>query len=269
MPDIPFQEGERRAIFVFDSEGDVILENGDTPPSTDDLEKFTPLLETYGRTTRDSEPCDLWALFKREAAMPDGLSFVSRRALPALLGYDFFNRAGIAYQMMNLTAHNKYCGVCGGAMSDHAADRARVCGACGNMVYCAMSPAVIVAVEKGDMLLMGRGVNFPPGRYSVLAGFVEPGETLEETIVREIYEESSVRVKNITYFGSQPWPFPNSLMLAFRAEWESGEPTPDGAELTDVKFFKPDEIPPELPPGVSISRRLIDSWLAKIREALI
>jgi NAD+ diphosphatase len=177
---------------------------------------------------------------------------------------DIFRRSGAAFQMMSLYRRNIYCGICGARMTDHETDNARVCPECGNIVYPSLSPAVIVAVEKDGMLLMGHNANFPPGRYSVLAGFVEPGETLEETIFREVYEESRVRVKNITYFGSQPWPFPNSMMFGFKAEWESGEPVPHDGELTDVRWFSPDGLP-DLPPPLSISRALINDWLLRKR----
>jgi NAD+ diphosphatase len=256
--------GGQEALFIFNApaSGDVLLaDSGDRrPPPAAALEEFAPYLASRGRVSRAERPCDIWALLGAPA--PEGYSFVSRRDVAALCDYAFFNRAGVAYQMMNLTVQNKFCGACGGEMRDHETDRARVCGACGRVVYCSMSPAVIVAVERDGALLMGHGVNFPKGRYSVLAGFVEPGETLEETVAREIYEESRVRVRNVTYFGSQPWPFPNSLMLAFRAEWESGEPTPDGGELSDVRFFEPGELP-GLPPEISISRTLIDDWLKR------
>jgi len=147
-------------------------------------------------------------------------------------------------------------------MHDHERDRARFCRSCGNTVYPALSNAVIVAVEKEGRLLLGHNVNFPQGRYSVLAGFVEPGETLEEAIRREIFEESGITVKNIRYFGSQPWPFPNSMMFGFNADWESGEPQADGDELSDVRWFSPKELP-DIPPSISISRKLIDDWLAR------
>jgi NAD+ diphosphatase len=109
---------------------------------------------------------------------------------------------------------------------------------------------------------MGHNANFPSNRYSVLAGFAEPGETLEDAIEREIYEEARVSVKNIRYFGSQPWPFPNSMMFAFRADWESGEPSPGDGELTDVRWFSRDELP-DLPPSHSIARRMIEDWLKR------
>lgn len=134
------------------------------------------------------------------------------------------------------------------------------CPCCGEIYYPVISPAIIVAVEKDGKLLMGHGANFPPGRFSVLAGFVEPGESLEECVRREVYEETKIRVKNIKYFGSQPWPFPRSLMLGFNAEWESGEIEVDGLEVTQASWFAPDEIP-DVFRGLSISWKLIENFI--------
>jgi NAD+ diphosphatase len=196
------------------------------------------------------------------AILPDGCEFKARRDIATRFGADFFVRSGAAFQVMSLYANNKFCGKCGEPTRYHARDLARECPNCGRLVFPSLCPAVIVAVEKDGMLLMGHNVNFPQGRYSVLAGFVEPGETLERTVAREVYEESSVRVRNIRYFCSQPWPFPASMMLAFNADWESGEPTPDGEEITDVRWFSPDNLPaePNLPPAMTISRMLVEDW---------
>ncbi|MDR1508853.1 MAG: NAD(+) diphosphatase [Synergistaceae bacterium] len=221
--------------------------------------------ETGGMVLK-RQPCDTWGLLKfgSDVHGRDEYTFVSRRSFSDK-GDDLFRRAGVAFQMMRLRLKNKYCGVCGGVMADHEQDRARVCPSCGNVVYAAPAPAVIVAVEKDGEILLGHNVNFPKGRYSVIAGFVDPGETLEETVAREVFEESRVRIKNIRYFGSQPWPFPNSMMFGFTADWESGDPTPDGGELSDVRWFKPSALP-DLPPSVSISRKLIDGWLERSRN---
>ena len=256
-----------KAYFVFDPspEGRVFLRAGDPPGVSSALDEaaFGRLEEAFrlhGHVAHD-ENSDCWALFDGPPGgdAPEGFVALSRRELPAIFGYDLFVRAGIAFQMMNLTRSNQFCGACGAGMRDHQVDRARECPACGHLVYPVMSPAIIVAVTKEDKLLMGHGVNFPSGRYSVLAGFVEPGETFEEAVAREICEESQVRVQNVRYFGSQPWPFPNSMMIGFKADWASGDPQADGAELTDVKWFSRDELP-EIPPSVSISRMLIDDW---------
>ena len=251
-------------LFIFDRspEGQVLIRtDGGRLPSSDDLEIFADTIEEYGAVEKSARP-DMWGKFKNMPA-PAGMSFISRRELPWICGFEIFRRSGTAYQMMNLSLKNKFCGECGEQMRNHEQDRARLCPSCGNTVYPALSNAVIVVVEKEGRLLLGHNVNFPSGRYSILAGFVEPGETLEETIRREIFEESGITVKNIRYFGSQPWPFPNSMMLGFNADWESGEPKADGGELSEVRWFAPYELP-DLPPSISISRKLIDDWLSRI-----
>jgi NAD+ diphosphatase len=121
-------------------------------------------------------------------------------------------------------------------------------------------------VTDGDRALLGRQAYWPDGRYSALAGFVEPGESLEEAVAREVLEESGVRVGDVEYRSSQPWPFPSSLMLGFRATWKDGEPAVGDGELEDVRWFERDEIlrgRPLLPPPLAIARRLIDEWLGR------
>jgi NAD+ diphosphatase len=257
-------------LFLFDGlkDGRVLMTPG-APPSPLSpvcLERYGDVISASGSVVRGDEASDVWAGLLPGTPVPEGLDAVDRRSLSDLFGHDVFIRSGVAYQLMNLTLRNRFCGMCGGAMRDNEHERARECPGCGNMVYPSLSPAIIVAVERDGMLLMGHNVNFPEGRYSVLAGFVEPGETLEQAVRRDVYEESSVKIRNIRYFASQPWPFPGSMMLGFRADWESGEPRPDGVEMSDVKWVTPDTLP-DLPPSVSISRKLINDWLRRQGEA--
>ena len=130
-------------------------------------------------------------------------------------------------------------------------------------MYPRLAPAMIVAVEKGDQILLGRSPHFPPGIMSVLAGFVEPGESAEEAVRREVFEETSILVKNVEYFSSQAWPFPNSLMLGFRAEYESGEIEVDGVEVTEADWFSARDMPHFFPGRVSISQWLIHDFLKR------
>jgi NAD+ diphosphatase len=123
---------------------------------------------------------------------------------------------------------------------------------------------MMALVTKGNQLLLGRGVNFPPGRYSALAGFVEAGETIEECVAREVREETNIEIKNPRYFASQSWPFPNSLMIAFTAEYASGEMRHDPAELADAQWFDLGALP-QMPPRLSIARALIDATIARMR----
>jgi NAD+ diphosphatase len=140
------------------------------------------------------------------------------------------------------------------------------CPSCGLLAYPRISPAVIVLIRRGDRALLARGVRFPLPFYSALAGFVEVGETLEDTVAREVREEVGVEVERIRYFGSQPWPFPHSLMVGFSAEWKSGEIAPDAREIVDAQWFGAAALPP-IPPRLSIARRLIDAWLDDVAGA--
>jgi NAD+ diphosphatase len=169
-------------------------------------------------------------------------------------------------------SRHRHCGVCGGAVDFVRGGWLGRCAACGAEHYPRTDPAVIVAVTDGKRLLLGRQASWPPRRYSTLAGFVEPGETLEQTVAREVMEESGVRVLRSRYLASQPWPFPSSLMLGFIAEAEP-DPPQASEELEDARWFDRDEIGAALrgetkeaglllSPSLSISRWLIEAWYA-------
>jgi NAD+ diphosphatase len=164
-------------------------------------------------------------------------------------------------QLIRWDRGHKFCGQCGKLTESKKDERAKICPSCGLSAYPRLSPAVIVAVVKGDRLLLGTSKRFRADFWSVLAGFVEPGETLEECVVREVREEVGILVENVHYFGSQPWPFPDSLMVGFTAEYAAGEITVDQTELTDANWFTADDLP-RIPPKVSIARRLID-WFVE------
>ncbi len=172
--------------------------------------------------------------------------------------------SGRAYQILEWDANHRYCGRCGTETVVRSDERSRACPACGRTTYPPVSPAVMVLItDGGRRVLLARKAGWAPGRYSALAGFVEPGEMLEETVARETREEVGVEVKNIRYFGSQPWPFPHSLMIAFTAEYAGAEITPDGVEIEEARWFDAAELP-KLPPGISISRRLIDTITSEL-----
>jgi NAD+ diphosphatase len=125
-----------------------------------------------------------------------------------------------------------------------------------------LNPAAIVLVYRADEVLLARAPQFPKGMYSTIAGFVEPGETIEQTVAREVREEVGVEVKNINYFGSQPWPFPNSLMVAFTAEWGGGELRIEPLEIEDAGWYSADDLP-HMPPKISIARAMIDDFVSQ------
>lgn len=208
------------------------------------------------------------------AVAPPGSAWMPVRGLLGALPPD---ESGAVLRALSLFAWRptaRFCGRCGAALVDcgletaheAAADSgdegARRCPACGLLVFPRISPAVIVLVTRGREALLARNARFPGGRFGLIAGFVEAGESLEETARRELREEAGVEVGEFAYRGSQPWPFPDSLMVAFTAPWLSGEPRPDGREIVELRFCGPDSLPPIPPPG-SIARRLIDGFLAE------
>lgn len=169
-----------------------------------------------------------------------------------------------AVQVLEWDRTHRFCGACGTPTHQDPNERAKRCPSCGLTVYPRITPAMMVLVTRGRELLLGRGINFPPGRYSALAGFMEAGETVEDTIHREVFEETNVQVKDLRYFGSQSWPFPNSLMLAYFAEYAGGDMRANPTELADAQWFTPEDLP-QLPPRMSISRALIEARLAELR----
>lgn len=199
-----------------------------------------------------------------EAAPSAELTAEGLRQIYGRLDDPLFGVAGRAVQIVDWERNHQFCGRCGAPTEAVPGERAKKCPACGLSSYPRLSPATITAVtrqtEAGKRILLARNHRFPPGRYSVLAGFVEPGESLEECVEREIWEEVGIRVQNVRYFGSQPWPFPNSLMIGFTAEYAGGEFHLEEAEIDDAQWFAADALP-QLPPPMSIARRLIDAFV--------
>jgi NAD+ diphosphatase len=194
---------------------------------------------------------------------PAGMEFRGLRSTWGLLDEPLFRMAGRAVQLVDWDRTHRFCGSCATPTHVRAGERARECPACGLIVYPRLAPAVIMLVRDGDRLLLGRHAGLAPGMYSTLAGFVEPGESLEEAVAREVREETGVEVRNVRYFGSQPWPFPHSLMIGFTAEYAGGELVVDRAELEDAAWFEPDALP-TVPPRLSIARHLVDAFLAEL-----
>ncbi len=193
---------------------------------------------------------------------PAGMEFMNLRPLHAQVGEMFWAVAGRAVQIIDWARNHRYCGKCGTLNTFARMDRSLRCPNCDLSHYPRLSPAVIVLVQRGDEVLLGRSNRFPNAFYSVLAGFVEPGESLEETVSREIYEETGIRVQEITYFGSQPWPFPNSLMIGFTAQYAGGDIRLLDDEILDAGWFTVDTLP-NIPGSISIARKLIDWWMAQ------
>jgi NAD+ diphosphatase len=196
---------------------------------------------------------------------PEGMTFQGLRRLYGPLDEETWKLAGRAVQIVEWDHNHRYCGRCGAGTERKPDELARVCPRCGLQQFPRISPAVIVRVERGEELLLARSPHFAPGVYSTLAGFVEPGESLEDTVIREIREEVGIEVTNVRYFGSQPWPFPNSLMIGFVADWAGGEIRPQEGEIEDAGWFTVDSLP-GLPSRFSIARALLDDFIERRRS---
>lgn len=204
----------------------------------------------------------------RAYALPDGLEapagwrLEGLRAAYHLIPLEQFRAAGTARQKVEWYRTHGFCSRCGTPTRPHGAHEAMACPSCERLHFPVVAPAVIVLVQRGREALLGRSERFAPGVYSTIAGFVEPGETLEECVHREVEEETGVRVENLRYFGSQPHPFPNSLMVGFVADWRDGEIRVDPTELEDARWFTAESLP-ELPHPMSIARALIEDFVRR------
>ena len=235
-------DGEPLTILV--GAGSVTVADGEGP---DGDRLFLGLL--------DGRPC--WAV---DIDLPGGTPLMG---LYGAVDDDTWIIAGRAVQLVEWARTHRFCGRCGTPTEPAAGERAMRCPACGLLAFPRLAPAIITLVTRDDgRALLARGRGFPIPMWSCLAGFVEPGETLEQAVHREVGEEVGVTLADVRYWGSQPWPFPHSLMIGFRAEWVGGDIVCDESEIVDAGWYAPDDLPP-VPPGLSIARRMIDDWVAR------
>lgn len=175
-----------------------------------------------------------------------------------------YGKAGKCHELLYWDQNTKFCGVCGGPMKFHT-DISKRCEHCGKEVWPQLATAVIVLVRKGNEVLLVHANNFRTDFYGLVAGFVETGETLEEAVHREVMEETGLHIKNLRYFGSQPWPYPCGLMVGFTADYDSGKIHLQRSELSKGSWFDKDHLP-HIPEKLSIARKLIDAWLEKLKD---
>ncbi|RKG94281.1 NAD(+) diphosphatase [Corallococcus sp. CA053C] len=197
-------------------------------------------------------------------APPEGMKTVPARSLYKQLDEVTFAVAGRALSVAEWEVNHRFCGRCGTPTQLVAGERARRCPVDHTPFYPRISPAVIVLITRGDQMLLARNATFPEPLFSTVAGFVDPGESLEETVHREAKEEVGVDLKELTYFGSQPWPFGRSLMVGFMAEYAGGDITVDGKEIAEARWFDVDDLP-RIPPRLSIARHLIDTFIDRVK----
>ena len=212
----------------------------------------------------DKKPCFV-ILSKNSNCELENSMFVDFRSALGRMPDQLFDVIARSIQIINWSKDHKYCGSCGNKMDRHLLERAMECSICkGQLVYPRISPCVIALIYRESEFLLAHNKNFPEGFYSTLAGFIEPGESVENALKREVDEEVGIKIKNLEYFASQAWPFPSQLMIGFYAEYESGELKPDGVEIDDAQWFSAENMPTNVPPAnISISGRLIENFLKK------
>jgi NAD+ diphosphatase len=207
-----------------------------------------------------------WAAeLPRDAAPPAGMSWQGLRTLFTVLEDSHFALAGRALQLIDWDRTHQFCGRCGARTEPHRTERVRLCPACKLSAYPRVAPAVMALIKREKELLLARSPHFPPGMYSALAGFVEPGESLEQCLAREVAEEVGVQIGNTRYFASQSWPFPHSLMIAFVCDWVSGEIKPQAGEIEEANWFEVLQLP-KLPSKISVARKLIDAVVDEVKS---
>lgn len=214
----------------------------------------------HGLGTLDGEP--VWLIeLERPDELP-GCHWQGLRQYMMQAEHAIFRMLSVAEQVSNWYRDHRFCGRCGTPSQQVAGERCMRCPSCGQDSYARISPSMIVLVTRGDEILLARSTRFVSGMYSTLAGFVEPGESAEECVAREVREEVGVEVRNVRYMGSQSWPFPHSLMLGFHAEYAGGEIVPQPEEIEDAAWFHIERLP-QLPMPQSIARYLIELYLAR------
>jgi NAD+ diphosphatase len=262
---MPASLGATTIAFAY-RDGKILVGGTDDSPA---LPSFAPLAALGVNGTPhflgrlDDAACIAVAL-PDDAPEPEGLRYVGLRSLFLRIPEPLLALAGRAFQVVEWDRTHRYCGRCGTPTRNKADERAKECPSCGYVAYPRVSPAMMALVTRGRELLLARSHRFVNGVYSALAGFVEPGETIEDCVRREVREEVGVEIDQITYFASQSWSFPHSLMIAYTAEYAGGDIKLEDAEIADAQWFAVDALPP-LPPNVSIARRLIDATVARLR----
>jgi NAD+ diphosphatase len=194
-----------------------------------------------------------------DTAPPAGFAWRSLRGLFGELGEDVMGVAARGVQIAEWARTHRFCGACGAPMAPLAGERCMRCTACGMVAYPRISPAMMVLIRKGDQVLLALHTASPSQRFTPLAGFLEAGESIEEAVHREVFEEVGLRVHNLQYFSSQSWPFPHSLMIAFTADYLDGEIRVDASEIAEARWFGPGDEWPQKVPHISVSSILVDA----------
>jgi NAD+ diphosphatase len=221
-----------------------------------------PLLRQYSLGIFNNQHC-ICAEIDKNTTLSDSIKTIPLRKAFEILGEEWFVAVSKAASIIKWDTNHQFCGRCGKATTYNAKLFERSCTACGLSFYPRISPSIIVLIKKGDEVLMSRSPHFLPGVYALIAGFVEVGESIENAVHREVQEEVGIQIKNLCYFGSQFWPFPDSLMIAFTAEYAGGELVIDHHEIEDAGWYKYDNLPGRPSSNISIAKKLLDHFIAE------
>lgn len=252
---------DKSCWFIIQKHEYVLLTKNHTFPNQLDIFSLKTYFLRYFPLGHFNEVEYFCAEIKEDTLLNNDFKIVSLRQALSMIYPDQYAMGVKAYSVMHWDKNHQFCGRCATPTIHRAPHFERFCPACLLSFFPRISPSIIVLIHRGNELIMARSPHFAPGIYSLIAGFVEIGESLEEAIHREVKEEVGLQVKNITYFGSQPWPFPDSLMLAFTAEYDSGELVIDNVEIEDAGWYRYDNLPgrPSMP--ISIASKLLDNFI--------
>jgi NAD+ diphosphatase len=257
--------------FIFRGSDVLVMDVGETAVMPEDPHGLSLLRQHYlGHLDEAAMPIHCFAAeVAAETEPPAEMHFAGLRQLFLRLPMNHLWLAGRAVQIIDWDRTHQFCSRCATPHEILGHERAKKCPNCGLITYPRLSPAIIVRVDRlidgVPHVLLARNGRWQRNFYSVLAGFVEPGETLEDCVHREVFEEVGIRLRNVRYFGSQPWPFPNSLMVGFTAEYASGDIVLEEEEIADANWFTADSLP-NLPSAMSIARRLVDAFVAEASQ---
>lgn len=266
IPGLSAPESPETSHHIVISDGEILCVDGQHPwrPLTQDEFRWCGLDAISTHYLGDLAGVPVFAEeVDQEADEPQGYGFDTMWSLLTGVEQPVFYLIGRAKQVVEWHQHHRFCGSCGEETSAAPSDRSKRCNTCDIHYYPRLSPSIIVLVTKGEELLLAKNAQTKANFYSTLAGFVEPGESIEDTVHREVLEEVGIRVKNLRYFASQSWPFPNSLMLGFHAEYDSGEISIQEDEIADARWFHYTDLP-NPPAMISISGWLIDDFIKRM-----
>jgi NAD+ diphosphatase len=254
--------------FIVQNDGLLLLKIRNALPTDEQLKFIAPHFLRYfdlGSLNNINYFC---AEIDKTLTIPESFHIQSLRNALSLFDLSLYPIAAKAYSIIRWDRNHQFCGYCCNLTEPQAQGFERVCTLCHLSFFPRISPSIIVLVKNNDHLLLARGPNFLPGVYGLIAGFVEVGESLEEAVHREVKEEVGIEIKNLVYYGSQSWPFPDSLMIAFTAEYRSGDIVINEEEIEAAGWYRYDSLPGRPSMSLSIATKLIDDFLISIKNSL-